>query len=123
MKFKRTDDLPNDTELLKGAAASPDAHMTGRGNSHTNRIFAVPQLSCKAQRSCQNGSFRLSFLENGRALRPKSIPTMISCKKLAIFSKVFFFPLVQCQRRIHCDVYIRQYFEFFLLLSNCIKSS
>lgn len=23
MKFKRTDDLPNDTELLKGAAASP----------------------------------------------------------------------------------------------------
>lgn len=104
MKFKRTDDLPNDTELLKGAAASPDAHMTGRGNSHTNRIFAVPQLSCKAQRSCQNGSFRLSFLENGRALRPKSIPTMISCKKLAIFSKVFFSHL--CSAR---DVYTVTY--------------
>lgn len=39
MKFKRTDDLPNDTELLKGAAASPDAHVTGRGSSHANRTL------------------------------------------------------------------------------------
>lgn len=27
MKFKRTDDLLKDIELLKGAAASPDAHV------------------------------------------------------------------------------------------------
>lgn len=28
MKFKRTDDLLNNTELLEGAAASPDAPVT-----------------------------------------------------------------------------------------------
>lgn len=52
MKLKRVDDLLKDTELLQGAAASPDAHdVTGSEEAATQKQpLSTPQQSCKAHR-------------------------------------------------------------------------
>lgn len=57
MKLKRVDDLLKDTELLQGAAASPDAHdVTGSEEAATQKQpVSTPQQSCKAQTLIMRG--------------------------------------------------------------------
>lgn len=88
----------NDTELLKGAAAST-AHVTG-SEEVARQTEPLLQPCCAAQRwvpECAPvGSWSS---EDGRALRPKGISAMISCKtKKGIVSSLLwdvFFPIIQ----------------------------
>lgn len=42
MKFKRTGDFLNNTELLKGAAASPDAHIVTGSEETATQTESLP---------------------------------------------------------------------------------
>lgn len=112
VKFKRTDELLKDTELLKGAAASSWMHTFPwlKGNSNPNGILAIPQLLCQTREGCQNALGRLSSSEDGRAPRSKGIHSTISCKNLKrwldTFDEMDIFPLLK---------FLGKYCEFSLL--------
>lgn len=104
LQFKRTDDLLNDTELSKGAAAPPDAHMTGSEQAATQTESSPTTAVLRSTEGLPGGELGALPCGGGRALRPESMPAMIVRKTLAVFSSHYIVPLINTMNLYNSEI-------------------